>query len=97
MDFISIDASWTKQKLIMPKALDLLKADGDIVSLLKPQYEADKTWLAKGKVKPEFLEATIEKVKADLKSLNIRITKIIESPILGEKGANKEYLIWIKP
>ena len=123
MDFISIDTSWTKQKNIIPVALKFLKDDGNIVSLIKPQYEAEKNQLDKGKVKEEFLSEIIEKVKEDIISAgaNIKgnkpciciapsesqkpsslcslahsqIKDIIKSPIVGKKGNNKEYLIWI--
>lgn len=96
VDFISIDVSWTRQKLIVPVALGYLKEDGDIISLLKPHYEAERSWLKAGKVKDEFLPLTIEKVKEELFKLNIKIKDIILSPIVGLKGGNSEYLMWIK-
>ena len=96
VDFISIDVSWTPQRLIIPHALDLLKNGGEIVSLLKPHYEADKTLLKKGKISEEHLPEIVEKVKSDLKELNIKVLDIVESPVTGKKGKNKEFLIWIK-
>lgn len=96
MDFISIDVSWTRQKNIIPHALELLKDDGDIISLVKTHYEADKKWLMKGKVKEEFIEATLEKVKEDYAQMPIEVKGMIESPIVGKSGANKEYLVWIR-
>lgn len=96
VDFISIDVGWTPQKLVIPHALDLLKNKGEIVSLLKPHYEADKSLLKKGKVLDDFLPEILEKVKKDLKDLNIEISGMIESPILGQKGKNKEFLILVK-
>ena len=96
VDFVSIDVSWTRQKLIVPVALKFLKVDGDIISLLKPHYEAEKSWLKAGKVKDEFLPRTIEKVRRELSGLGITIKDIVESPIVGKKGGNIEYLMWIK-
>ena len=96
IDFISIDVGWTRQKLIVPHALELLKDDGDIVSLLKPHYEAEKSWLRKGKLQSEFLDRTVEKVRQDLLKSGIKIRDISESPIVGEKGKNIEYVMWIK-
>jgi len=96
VDFVSVDVGWTPQKLIIPKALTLLKEKGDIVSLVKPHYEIDKTLLKKGKVPREFLVKVLDKVKQDLMNLDINLSGIIESPILGQKGKNVEYLIWIK-
>jgi 23S rRNA (cytidine1920-2'-O)/16S rRNA (cytidine1409-2'-O)-methyltransferase len=96
MDFISIDVSWTPQKLILPQAMKYLKDSGEIVSLLKPHYEARKEWLKQGKIKEEFIDSVIEKVKADLKELGIEIKEIIKSPIAGKKGGNPQFLLWIK-
>jgi len=96
VDFVSIDVGWTPQKLIIRKALELVKQGGDIISLLKPHYEADRRWLRRGKLLEEYLDKTVEKVKSELLSLEITINEIIESPIIGTKGGNKEYLIWIK-
>jgi len=96
VEFISVDVGWTKQKLIIPHALELLKNGGEIVSLLKPHYEADKLWLSAGKVKEEFLPHVVAKVQSEMASLGAIVRGIVESPVVGEKGGNIEYLIWIK-
>ncbi|OGH10493.1 MAG: hypothetical protein A2857_00805 [Candidatus Levybacteria bacterium RIFCSPHIGHO2_01_FULL_36_15] len=96
MDFISIDVGWTQQKLIVPRAVELLKNNGDIVSLLKPHYEADKSWRRKGTLLAEFIPKTIDKVKNDLSNLDLEIQGITQSPIIGSKGGNIEYLMWIR-
>ncbi|MCK5285639.1 MAG: TlyA family rRNA (cytidine-2'-O)-methyltransferase [Candidatus Pacebacteria bacterium] len=96
VDFISIDVSWTPQRLIIPKALSLLKDKGEIISLIKPHYEIDKALLKKGKVPEEFLMEVIDKIKKDFVELGLNFSEIIESPILGQKGKNKEYLVYIQ-
>ncbi len=96
MDFISIDVSWTKQKLIVPHALVLLKQTGDIVSLLKPHYEAEREERSRGRVKDEAIENVIARTEAELKALKVEIAGRIESPLIGEKGGNREFLFWIK-
>ncbi|MFH1671480.1 MAG: SAM-dependent methyltransferase [Candidatus Portnoybacteria bacterium] len=96
VDFVSIDAGWTLQKKIIPQALNLLKGKGDIVSLLKSHYEAERKHLFKGKVKEEFLTEVLDKVKNDLKDKGVNIVGSVESPLIGQKGGNTEYLIWIK-
>jgi 23S rRNA (cytidine1920-2'-O)/16S rRNA (cytidine1409-2'-O)-methyltransferase len=96
-DFISIDTGWTKQKLILPNAIANLKPGGIIVSLIKPHYEAEKRDLVKGKLREEKIDEVLAKVKTDIEAVGGKVTQIIESPILGEKGKNKEYLALIKP
>lgn len=96
VDFISIDVGWTKQRLIIPKAIELLREDSDIVSLLKPHYEAEKSWLREGKLMEEFIPEVQKKVKEDLSKLDIIIDDIVESPLVGQKGGNREFLLWIR-
>lgn len=95
-DFISIDTGWTKQQLIIPHALTILKDDGNIISLVKPHYEAEKKQLFKGTVKKECLPDIIQKIKNELSELPIIIQDIIECPIKGKRGGNVEYLMWVK-
>ena len=95
-DFISIDVNWTKQDLILPVALKFLTEKGDIVSLLKTHYEAEKSWLKEGRVMEEFLPNVIEKVKENISKLKLDIKGLIKSPLTGQKGGNTEYLLWIK-
>lgn len=92
VDFISIDVGWTKQKNIIPNAVKNLKENGEIVSLIKPQYEAEKDWLNKTKVKEEYLGKIMDKVKEEIKNY-VDVIEIIESPIKGEKAGNKEFLM----
>lgn len=95
-DFISIDTSWTRQKLIVKKALKHLKPDGDIITLIKPHYEAEKHMLTKGVLEEKFLDSVLEKVKKDVQELDVEIKNLIESPIEGKRGGNKEFLMWLK-
>ena len=86
-DFISIDVGWTKQKLIIPNAVKNLKDNGIIISLVKPHYE-----FGKGKIREENLEEILDKVKEEIKEY-VKVIDIIESPIVGVKGKNKEFFI----
>lgn len=89
MDFISIDVGWTKQKLIIPNAIKNLKPNGKIISLIKPHYEAGKNLQdATG----EELKKVLEQVKKEIKDY-VKVIRIIESPIVGKKAKNKEFLM----
>lgn len=87
VDVISIDVGWTKQRMIIPNALANLKEGGVIISLIKPQYEAGRA-----RLKVEEVEQVVKVVKEEIENLGAKVLKIIESPILGEKGGNKEFL-----
>jgi len=95
VDFISVDTSWTKQKLVLPNVIANLKPGGIIISLIKPHYESPREFLIKGKLQEEKIKEVLDYVKKDIESLNLKVIDIVESPILGEKGKNKEYLAQI--
>ena len=88
MDFISIDVGWTPQRLILPAARALLKPGGQIISLIKPHYEAKKAHLS-----PEESKIIAEKFLLNLESWNLNLKGLVQSPITGQKGHNVEYLM----
>jgi 23S rRNA (cytidine1920-2'-O)/16S rRNA (cytidine1409-2'-O)-methyltransferase len=96
VDVLTIDTSWTKQEKVIENAFKNLKAGGIIISLIKPHYEAERIYLEKGKLKEEFIEEILEKVKQDIKNSGGNVLKTVESPILGEKGKNREFLFKIQ-
>ena len=96
VDFISIDTSWTKLEKIIPNALTNLSKNGSIIALIKPHYEAEKEMIRKGKLKEEYVVTVLEQTKEKMRNLGLEILNEIESPILGEKGKNREFLIYMK-
>lgn len=95
MDLITIDAGWTKLELVLKVVKQFLTEDGYVVALLKPHYEADKTDLVKGILKPEKIEEVRELVRKKIALLGFEIKKESESPILGG-GGNMEFLLLLK-
>src|SRR3990172_10036868 len=90
VDFISIDVGWTKQKLILPNAFANLKDGGKIISLVKPHYEAGKA-----RLQVDEIEKVVQVVRKDIENVRGKVIDIVESPILGEKGKNREFLALI--
>ncbi len=95
VDFVSVDVGWTRQRLILPVAMSLLKPKGNIISLLKPHYESPREYLDHGRLKDDKLENVVFGVISDLEKMNIHVSGITISPIVGDKGKNIEYLLWI--
>lgn len=95
VSFISIDVAWTKQRHILPAALRLLAKGGDIVSLIKPHYEAPPGLLRKGILPEENLPAVVTATQADIVAAGLGLIQLIPSPIKGAKG-NNELLAWLK-
>src|SRR3990170_1047011 len=90
VDFISIDVGWTKQKLILPNAFANLKDGGKIISLIKPHYEAGKA-----RLQVDEVEKVVQVVREDIERLGGKVIDIVESPILGGKAKNREFLAFI--
>jgi len=98
-DLAVIDCSFISLKKILPPAVALLKADGKIVALIKPQFEAGKAEVDKGRgviTDAAVHERVLEELKdftATQNGLNWR--GVTESPLLGPAG-NKEFLVLIE-
>jgi len=96
VDLVTIDAGWTKLELVLPVVKKFLKANGQIIALLKPHYEAKEGQREKGVVKSEDLEEVVGNVINKIKMLGFDIKDQIESPILGSNGkGNKEFILLI--
>ena len=96
VDFITIDTSWTRLDKILPNALKNLKDNGQIIALVKPHYEAEPKMLRKGRLLDEFIPEVLNNVRDRLKDISIEISGEVESPVLGGKGKNTEYLFYLK-
>jgi 23S rRNA (cytidine1920-2'-O)/16S rRNA (cytidine1409-2'-O)-methyltransferase len=95
VSFICIDVAWTKQKHILPAARRLLADGGDVIALIKPHYEAEKSWLVKGVLPRERLEDVLSAVAADIQSAGFEMIGRTDSPILGGEG-NAEVLAHLR-
>jgi 23S rRNA (cytidine1920-2'-O)/16S rRNA (cytidine1409-2'-O)-methyltransferase len=95
VDLITIDVAWTKQINIIPNALANIKPDGLIISLIKPHYEAPRQFLTKGRLIDEKIPEVLRLVENQIKGVGGKVVNKVESPILGEKGKNREFLALI--
>lgn len=97
IDIAVIDVSFISLTKVMPKVLEFLKTPGEIVALIKPQFEAERKDVGKGGVikdESKRLEV-IEKIKTESEKMGLTVAGITTSPIKGPKG-NVEYLIYLK-
>jgi 23S rRNA (cytidine1920-2'-O)/16S rRNA (cytidine1409-2'-O)-methyltransferase len=97
VDLVVIDVAWTKQRHILPAALKLLRPAGQLVTLVKPHYEADPSLLQKGKLPVGSLDAVLSQVESDIVSARFAIVAKTLSPITGSKRENAEYLYHLTP
>jgi len=98
-DLAVIDCSFISLTKILPPALGLVRADGRIVALIKPQFEAGKTEVDKGEgviTDPEVHARVIRELQEFVSAIDgTRWLGVTESPLLGPAG-NKEFLVLIE-
>ncbi|MCI6277052.1 MAG: TlyA family RNA methyltransferase [Clostridium sp.] len=95
IDFSSIDVSFISLKKVMPKVIELLGDKGEVVALIKPQFEAGREKVGKKGVVREASthKEVIEGIVNYLKEMNMNILNLSFSPIKGPEG-NIEYLVY---
>ena len=90
------DVSFISLKLILPPMVAVLGCGGEIVSLIKPQFEAGRGFAPGGVVADP---AVREQVVADISAfgrdeLGLSLLGVVESPVRGREKGNIEYLAW---
>ncbi|HEX7150090.1 MAG TPA: TlyA family RNA methyltransferase [Thermoanaerobaculia bacterium] len=95
IEFVSIDVSFISLKLILPAVARFLK--GELVALIKPQFEVGKHDVGKGGiVRDETKRAeVVESVTAFARETGFDVQGVIESPVKGAEG-NVEYLMYAR-
>jgi len=94
IDIATIDVSFISLTKVVPKVLEFLKEKGEIVALIKPQFEVGKGEVGKGGIVKEESKRieVIARLKEEFAAFGLQVTGIISSPITGQKG-NIEYLL----
>jgi 23S rRNA (cytidine1920-2'-O)/16S rRNA (cytidine1409-2'-O)-methyltransferase len=97
VDLIVIDVSFISLRLVLePVATTFAETGGDIVALVKPQFEAGRGQVPGGVVRdPAVHRSTIQAVVGAARAAALEPLDVIASPILGPEG-NREFLLWIR-
>ena len=97
LDFASVDVSFISLTKVLGPAYALLKEHGQMVCLIKPQFEAGREKVGKkGVVRDKAVhEEVIEKVIAFALETGFSVHNLEYSPIKGPEG-NIEYLVYIE-
>ncbi len=92
-DLIVIDVSFISVTKIIPVLAAILKDDGRVIILIKPQFEVGKGEVGKGGIvrEPAKHARVIDEVNGAAKFHNLNVGGVIDSPITGAEG-NKEFL-----
>jgi len=95
IDLVVCDASFISLRLVLPASLKMVKPDGWLVALIKPQFEVGKGEVGKGGVvRDEVLHRRVcDEIVAWLDDdQGWSVEDVTPSPILGPKG-NREFLV----
>ncbi len=95
-EFATFDVSFISLTLVLPPVVSLLPAGGELVTLIKPQFEAGRDLVEKGGVvrDPAVRSAVVERIRDfGVNTLGLRWLGVIESPLTGPAG-NVEFLGW---
>ncbi len=97
VEFASIDVAFISLTKVLQPVKDLLVPDGEIVALIKPQFEAGREQVGKkGVVRDRNVHLeVIERVLAYAESIGFAVRNLEYSPIKGPEG-NIEYLAHLK-
>ncbi len=96
LDLAVIDVSFISLKLVLPVVNDFLKRDGEIIALIKPQFEVGKGEVGKGGVVRDTNkhQEVVSGISLFAKGIGLTTLGMTKSPILGPKG-NVEFLIYL--
>jgi 23S rRNA (cytidine1920-2'-O)/16S rRNA (cytidine1409-2'-O)-methyltransferase len=99
IDLAVTDVSFISLTKILPPMFSCLKPDGQIVCLIKPQFELNREDISKGGIvrDPELHQRAVDKIHHFVtEELGHTWIEYIDSPIKGTEG-NREFLAWLRP
>ena len=96
VDLAVIDASFIGLELVLPPTLRLLTANGQVVALIKPQFEAGPNDVGKGGVVRDRAvhRRVLDEISTLAQTLGVQVAGLTVSPAPGPAG-NIEFLIWL--
>jgi 23S rRNA (cytidine1920-2'-O)/16S rRNA (cytidine1409-2'-O)-methyltransferase len=97
IDFACVDVSFISLRLVLPAIRNWLLPDGQVVALIKPQFEAGPELVGKGGIvrSPDVHARVLQDVLSWSQEHEFVPAGLIRSPITGAQG-NVEFLAWLK-
>jgi 23S rRNA (cytidine1920-2'-O)/16S rRNA (cytidine1409-2'-O)-methyltransferase len=97
IDMVTIDVSFISLTKVVPAILPFIRKDGEVLALVKPQFEIGKGQVGKGGIvrEEEKRLQTVRDVQEALQCLDLTPAGDFQSPVPGQKG-NIEYFLYMK-
>lgn len=92
-ELVCIDVSFISLRQILPVVPPLLGPGGDVIALVKPQFEAGRAEVRSGVIRDEAIRArVVDEIRAAAAAVGLTPAAVTPSPITGQKG-NVEFLL----
>ncbi|GLZ34554.1 TlyA family rRNA (cytidine-2'-O)-methyltransferase [Lentzea sp. NBRC 105346] len=97
VELVVADLSFISLRLVLPALAACLDEEGDLLPMVKPQFEVGKERLGSGGVvrDPELRATAVIEVIEAAQQLNLRACGVTASPLPGPSG-NVEYFLWLR-
>jgi 23S rRNA (cytidine1920-2'-O)/16S rRNA (cytidine1409-2'-O)-methyltransferase len=96
VELVVVDASFISLRLLLPVIRGWLTSTGDVIALIKPQFEAGRSDVGKGGVvrDTDIHRRVIHEVIESAQTLGFSVAGLTMSPLKGPAG-NTEFLVWL--
>ena len=97
IDIATIDVSFISLTKVIPEVIKFLNDEGEVLALVKPQFEVGKGEVGKGGIvrEEEKRVKAVKYVEEDLAKCGLKSHGVFQSPVIGQKG-NVEYFLYMK-
>ena len=97
VDIVTVDVSFISLRHILPVIPPLLHADGDVVALVKPQFEAGRAEVGKGGIvrDPDVHVRVVAEIVEAANRIGLTCVGQMESAVRGAEG-NREYFVHLR-
>lgn len=97
IDIATIDVSFISLRNVLPKVIEFVKENGEILALVKPQFEVGKGEVGKGGIvrEEEKRMASVNSIREFAEGLGLTTEGVFQSPVPGQAG-NREYFLHLR-
>lgn len=96
-DLVTVDLSFIGLRLVMERLATLVAPGGDLLALVKPQFEAERADVQRGGVvhDAEVHARVVGRVASWAIERGVRVRGVVRSPLQGPAG-NREFFVWLR-
>lgn len=96
VDLITADLGFTRQSEFIPHALTMIKPNGLIISLIKPQYEVSGRELLRGRLTQDITDRIVHRVVDKTQQLGGHVIDVFPSEVKGKDAKTQEFFMIVR-